>query len=501
MTDKDSTHGGWIVAVATIAAAFALFVPLSATEAAQVGFERLALDNLGPFLALALAAAGFWTFRKRFWPRGTHESRRLRNGVAFVVLQAVLLRGAIELRHSVEAFTWTWWPADEWLWMPWFLTIGLAVMLLGSRMGVLLSLTGTLLLYLRADPGPLPLVGCLVASLVGSVQLRRSSRHRVFRAGCGAGALLALVALVHGLQSGAPMVLVAVASVVPIVVGLISAFIVLAFLPVLEWVLDELSDVTLAEYGSDHPLLEQLKERAPGTWHHTLNVADLAEKAAAAIGARALFCKTAALYHDIGKLKDPSIFAENINGPSPHDDMDPRMSAERIIEHVTYGLELARKHRLPKAFREIISEHHGVSLVRFFYGKACAQLREGEDPETLRPLFCYPGPAPSSRESGIISLADAVEAATRSLGAKAEAEARPFVRKLIADRVAEGELARCALTLAELAQAEDTFVGWVKARHHQRPGYPKSSAAENASEWSKADTYPNTERLSAPVKA
>jgi len=269
---------------------------------------------------------------------------------------------------------------------------------------------------------------------------------------------------------------------------------VLALLPLMEWVLGELSDVTLAEYVSDHPLLDELKEKAPGTWHHTLNVADLAEKAAVAVGARALFCRTAALYHDIGKLKEPAIFAENITGPSPHDGLDPQVSAQRIIEHVPYGIELARKHRLPKAFRNIIAEHHGRSVVRFFYAKACAEAAEGEDPESLRPLFSYSGPPPSSRESGIIALADVVEAATRSFVAKSETEARAFVRKLLADRVADGELAQCPLTLAELAKMENTFLEWLKARNHFRPSYPGTPVltAESA-------PLPKTERAAQPA--
>lgn len=298
-----------------------------------------------------------------------------------------------------------------------------------------------------------------------------------------------MVALLEGVQNGAPVIAVGSASLVPVGMGVLSAFAVLAVLPVAEWLLGEVSDVTLAEYGSEHHLLDLLKEQAPGTWHHSLNVSDLAEKAAMAIGARALFCKTAALYHDIGKLKAPSMFAENITGPSPHDELEPRVSAERIIEHVTYGLELARKHRLPKAFREIIAEHHGGTPVRFFFAKACANLPEGQSPESLRPLFCYPGPPPSSRESGIISLADMIEAATRSLGPQTEAESRAFMRKIIAERVAEGGYALCPLTLAELAQVEDSFAGWLKARDHHRPAYPKTSplSAQAPSQWTKAE--------------
>jgi putative nucleotidyltransferase with HDIG domain len=291
-----------------------------------------------------------------------------------------------------------------------------------------------------------------------------------------AGALLGLVGLVHSLPSGS-LWTTAASTFVPALISLVSAFLVLAALPVLEWTLGELSDITLVEYSSDHPLLDRLKEEAPGTWHHSLNVADLAEKAAAAIGARARFCRAAALYHDIGKMKNPGIFAENITGPSPHEDLEPQVSAKLIIKHVSDGLELAREHRLPRAFQEIIAEHHGISVVRYFFAKACAQLREGEDPESIRHLYSYSGPPPSSRESGIISLADVVEAATRSLTTTTEKQARDYVRKLIADRVAEGELAHCPLTLAELAQVEDTFVPWVHARGHRRPNYPKTSVS------------------------
>ena len=203
-----------------------------------------------------------------------------------------------------------------------------------------------------------------------------------------------------------------------------------------------------------------------------MNVADLAEKAAGEIGARALFCKTAALYHDIGKLKEPAIFAENNDGPSPHDHLDPLASAQQIKNHVTYGVELARKHHLPKAFREIIAEHHGISLVRFFYSKATKPLPDGTIPQVDRAAFCYPGPPPSTRESGIIALADAVEAASRSLSLQSDAEVLAFVRTLIADRISEGELAQCPLTLADLAKIEAAFVIWLKGRNHHRPAYP-----------------------------
>lgn len=475
-TTADS-RGAWVLVLGAVVVAGMLFVPLPVQDSPQTLAKWLELGHLGSVLALALVAAGFWGFRRRFWPRDPREYRSLQNSIALVVLQAASLRAAVELGQLAQAQVWAWWPRDSWLLMPWFLASGLAVILLGGRFGMLLSLSGVFLLYLRDDPGPLPLVACLVSSLAGILLLRRSpTRRRVLRAGTGAGLLLGIIAAGQSLAAGATLQAMTLAALTPVLIGLAASVGVLIVLPVMEWVLGELSDVTLIEYGSDHQLLDQLKEQAPGTWHHTLNVADLAEKAAATIGARALFCRTAAFFHDIGKLKNPSIFAENIDGPSPHDQLDPQESARQIIEHVTHGLELARKHRLPRAFRDIIAEHHGVSLVRYFYARACEQLPEGQDPEALRTHFSYPGPPPSTRESGIIALADALEAATRSLGAKPEAELRSFVGKMIAERVAEGELARCPLTLAELARVQESFCGWLKARHHRRPAYPKASA-------------------------
>jgi hypothetical protein len=422
-------------------------------------------------LALGLAAAGLWSVRHRFGLQRPGIDGKLANAFLLVVLQAVLVRAAVEWAQSPSLRAAQWSPTEPWLWTPWFLTTGLAAMLLGSRLGILTGFSGVFMLYLRADPGPLPLVGCMIASLYGVLLLRRPTRHRALRAGVLAGTVLGGVAAAEALLRGSGLAPAAAEFCLPVLLGLFSAFAVLAVLPVLEWILGELSDVTLVEYASEHPLLDRLKEEAPGTWHHSLNVADLAEKAAAAVAGRALFCRTTALYHDIGKLKSPLLFAENMNGRSLHDDLDPQSSAQRIIEHVAAGLELAREHRLPKPFRDIISEHHGDSVVRFFYTKACAQLGPDEDPEAIRAAFCYPGPRPASKESAIIALADVVEAATRSADARSHSESRAFVRKLIADRIAEGQLAECPLTLAELAQIEETFIRWVEARGHHRPAY------------------------------
>jgi putative nucleotidyltransferase with HDIG domain len=466
--------------MAVLAIGMVLFVPLPDGGRIWPPREALQPGVLVVMTSWLLAAAGFWGFRVRFWSGETRESGRLGKGAVLLVFQAVLLRAFHEAAAARVPPPWPWLPADAWVWMPWFLVPCLISILLGGRVGVLACLAGGLMLYLIANPGPWPLVGCATSALTGILLLRRSpTRGRVLRAGAGAGGVLGVVAGVQYSLQGALPDAIAAAVLGPLLMGFLSAFLVLAVLPVLEWMLGELSDVTLIEYGTDHRLLDELRTQAPGTWHHSLNVADLAEKAAAEVGARALFCKTAALYHDVGKLKDPALFAENNDGPSPHEDLEPHASARKIIEHVAYGLELARKHRLPKAFRAIIAEHHGVSLVRFFYAKACQPLPDGSQPNVDRRLFAYPGPAPATRESGIIALADAVEAASRSFPSRSEAELRSFVSKLVADRVSEGELAECPLTLAELAKVEAAFVVWLRGRNHYRPAYP-GTVAETA---------------------
>lgn len=465
----------WLFVTAVLAIAVVLFVPLAALDPSLPLLARLKSTASDPLLAWLLAAAGFWAFRARFWPQDPRSRQQLRKGVFLLVPQGILVRTAVELAAAEGPLRWPWLPTDAWIWVPWFVIPGVTGILLGGRLGVLVSLAGALMLYLLADPGPWPVIGCLVSALVGILLLRRSpTRSRVLRAGTGTGMMLGVVGAIQYGMEGRPVDSVAAAVLVPMAIGFLSAFLVLAVLPVLEWMLGELSDVSLIEYGTDHGLLDQLRKEAPGTWHHSLNVADLSEKAAAEIGARALFCKTAALYHDIGKLKDPASFAENNDGPSPHDGLEPLASAQKIKEHVTYGVELARKHRLPKAFREIIAEHHGTSVVRFFYAKASKPLPDGSLPRVDRAAFSYPGPAPSTRESGIISLADAVEAASRALPLRLDSEILAFVRKLIADRVSEGELAQCPLTLADLARIEAAFVVWLKGRNHHRPVYPAS---------------------------
>jgi putative nucleotidyltransferase with HDIG domain len=478
MEARTSDSGGtWVAMVSALLVAVVLHVPVSAhAEWSGIGTEWVRRDG-GSILSILLGFSVFWVIRKRYWPRGRHESHSVRSALFLVVFMAVLFRATLEAWAwgSVQDPRLAGWPLDPWLWTPWFLVTGLASILLGGRPAVLVAAAGALLLYVHADPGPLALLGYLLASVWAVRALRRApTRGRILKSGLAFAAVLGGVAALDGAWRGGTWDAVALSMAIPLGVGLLSGFVLLAVLPLMEWLLGELSDVTLVEFGVNHPLLDRLKEEAPGTWHHTLNVADLSEKAATAIGARALFCRTASYFHDVGKLRDPALFAENVEGPSPLEDMEPEESARRIIDHVHHGLDLARKHSLPRPFRDVIAEHHGVSVVRFFFAKACERLEPGEDREAVRARFTYPGPPPSTRESGIIALADAVEAATRAMGPQPEEQWRELVQKLIADRWVQGELRCCPLTLAELSRIEDSFVTWLKACHHHRPAYPRS---------------------------
>ncbi|MEZ4676055.1 MAG: HDIG domain-containing protein [Caldilineaceae bacterium] len=220
-----------------------------------------------------------------------------------------------------------------------------------------------------------------------------------------------------------------------------------------------------------HPLLRQLLLKAPGTYHHTIVVSNLAERAAAAIGIDALLVRVGAYYHDIGKTVRPYFFTENIlEGNSPHEKLDPTTSAQIIISHVTDGMDLAQKYRLPPRIRDFIWEHHGNSLMQYFYRQAQRDAEEGEaiNPEDFR----YPGPYPRSKETAILLLADTCEAAVRSVRPATREELEKLVNKLIDDRVTEGALNYCDLTFKDLQTVRKVFIQVLQGVHHPRISYP-----------------------------
>jgi putative nucleotidyltransferase with HDIG domain len=246
-------------------------------------------------------------------------------------------------------------------------------------------------------------------------------------------------------------------------------------LPVVEWVFDVQTDISLLELGdAAHPLLQELSRRAPGTHNHSMNVASIGEAAADAIGANSLLVRVGAYFHDIGKMLKPGYFVENQGTEeNRHESLLPAMSSLVIIAHVKDGADLAEHHNLPQAIIDFIEQHHGTTLVEFFYREA-EKLSE-DDPdgtETDEANFRYPGPKPQSREAGIMMLADAVESASRSLVDPAPARIESMVREMAGKRLADGQFDDCGLTLQELHQIENSLIKSLAAVYHARVKYP-----------------------------
>lgn len=243
---------------------------------------------------------------------------------------------------------------------------------------------------------------------------------------------------------------------------------------VLEKVFGFVSSVTLIELSNiNNPLLKRLSKEASGTFNHSMQVANLAADAAEKIGARTLLVRTGALYHDIGKIKNPAFFTENQSGVNPHDQLSPEQSAAIIISHVHDGLKLAEKSHLPSAVRNFIATHHGQSKAKYFYITwANAHPNEKPDDEA----FTYPGPNPSTKEQAILMMADSVEAASRSLKEYTEESISELVNRIIDSQMKEGYFRNCPITFADIADTKKVFVENLKTIYHSRIQYPEANA-------------------------
>lgn len=282
-------------------------------------------------------------------------------------------------------------------------------------------------------------------------------------------------------------------------VALFTALLISGLLPIFEGIFQLTTDISWLELSDlNHKLLRQMQLEAPGTFHHSLVVAALAEAAAEKIGANAPMCRVCSYFHDVGKLKKPGYFIENQHEgeENPHNALTPTMSSLIITAHVKDGIDLAMKHKLNPRIIDVIQEHHGDSLVAYFYRRAQEQKkleldkvdRKLENPEDLPKVdeknFRYPGPRPSTRESAIIALADTIESASRSLSKPTPARIRGMIDELVRSRLHDGQLDDCPLTIKELALVKESFAGTLRSMLHSRIGYPKDedrSSLGNAS--------------------
>lgn len=261
--------------------------------------------------------------------------------------------------------------------------------------------------------------------------------------------------------------------------GILAILLVSGALPVIESLFPVVSDIKLLELTSlDHPLLRRMIMEASGTYHHSMMVGNLAEEACKDIGANSLLARAGALFHDIGKMKIPDYFAENQrSGVNPHDKLSPYMSARIVLNHIKEGMDLAKQYKLLPQIVDMIPEHHGTQLIRFFYNKA-REEEETSNTQTLEDDFRYPGPIPSSRESAVVALADSVEAAGRACANPTPGAFKHIVTEVINDKFSQGQLDNSHLTLKDLAIITESFTHVLTAIHHQRIEYPDAGGNE-----------------------
>lgn len=316
--------------------------------------------------------------------------------------------------------------------------------------------------------------------IAGAHRVARACRRMDFlRAGLWAGTAQALAVGGYALYLGAGLAPGDWAAVPWALGGGVAAgLLTLGLVPLAEWAFGYTTDIRLMELASlDNPLLGDLMVRAPGTYHHSLVTGSLVKAGAEAIGAKVLLATVAAYYHDVGKLSKPAYFVENQgDGRNRHDRLSPSMSSLILVSHVKEGVELARKNRLGEEIVEIVRQHHGTGLIRYFYDRArdrCSTadgVRESD--------YRYPGPKPQTREAALVLLADAVEAAARTVPDPRPARIRGMVQNIVNRTFADGQLDECELTLKDLHEIARAFSHILSAIHHQRIDYPLAAQKE-----------------------
>jgi cyclic-di-AMP phosphodiesterase PgpH len=316
-----------------------------------------------------------------------------------------------------------------------------------------------------------------LAGLATAILLLRNvqSRTRLVRLAVEAAAACALMTVANGLLNHQTWAFIGSDAGRNFLWCTLGGFILCGALPLVEYSFGVVTDVSLVELAnSSHPLLQDLIRYAPGTYTHSITVATLAEAAAEAIGANVLLTRVGSYFHDIGKMLKPQYFIENQDHVNRHDDLEPALSTLVIIGHVKDGIALAEQYRLPSRVADMIQQHHGTTLVEYFYREAL-RLHNEEPTPALEASFRYPGPKPRSREAGILMLADAVESASRALTAPTPNSLRKLVHDLVMRRLLDGQFEESGLTLTDVYRIEDSLRKGLIALFHARIKYPEPS--------------------------
>ena len=329
---------------------------------------------------------------------------------------------------------------------------------------------GTCICLAFLTPEPFKAGFIFMTSCACAIQLVNQARKRtqVIWAGVMAGILqlVSLILLEHlGINQAQryPVILIT---------GALSGVITLGILPLFEYILQTVTNISLLELADFNlPILQRLVLEAPGTYHHSLVVGNLSDSACLAVGANGLLARIGAYYHDIGKLQKPEYFIENQDiKKNAHDELTPTMSKLIIMNHIKEGLELAKKYSLTPVLWDFIQQHHGRSLVYYFYRRALEGKEENQ--EVSEEGFRYPGPKPNTNETAIVLLADSVEAATRSLKDPTPDKIEETVHKIINNKFIDGQLDECELTLKDIEKISSVFIKILSGIYHSRVNYP-----------------------------
>ncbi|MEI7742454.1 MAG: HDIG domain-containing metalloprotein [Chloroflexota bacterium] len=437
--------------------------------------KRLAGFVVLSILVIALLLTWTWRFRRRLWHRNN----------VLLLLSLLLLVSVFVLKLTSGR------P-----WLPYALPLGAVGMLVTVLLDGGAALVLTALVAVLAgtiNGGGLELAAyTLLGGLTGIVSVRRGDRLAAFvQAGVVIFLVQALVVVVFALVGDQDVrgILELVAAAAISAGG--SAIAAVGSLAVIGSLFGIVTVFQLLELANpSQPLLRRLLVETPGTYHHSLMVGNLAERAAESIGADALISRVAAYYHDIGKLSNPVAFIENqAGGDNIHDDLDPETSAALLKSHVSEGIDIAYKAKLPKAIIAFLPQHHGTSVMAYFYARArelaavpyggleTVEGKKAADAVDIR-KFRHGGPKPQSREAAIIMLADSVEASVRSLSSRDEAAIRGMVARIIEDRIGDDQFDECDLTLRDIEKIREAFVGQLLGMYHQRVAYPASKVVE-----------------------
>lgn len=348
----------------------------------------------------------------------------------------------------------------------------LAAILIDARVGLLTAVILSLFFGVIVDHDLRAVAVVLIGGMVGVYSVSKVTHgYSLTRTGLWIAAINFIVIGSTGFVEQTSSTQILVQGMLGIISGIASAVITIGFLPYLEHAFNITTPIKLLDLARpNHPLLQRLLLDAPGTYHHSVLVGNLAETAADAVGADPVVVRVGAYYHDIGKIKRPYFFVENqVGGENPHDKIAPSLSTLIVTSHIKDGVDLCRDYKLPQAITDIVQQHHGTTLVSYFYKRAT----ENEHGDCIIEAdFRYEGPRPQSKEAALVMLADACEAAVRSLSKPNVNRIEATVRKIIRERLHDGQLDECNLTLKDLNTIGDVFIRVLSSMFHTRIEYP-----------------------------